>query len=127
MIASQIACALALKTISVDLAGRCPPTPPATKVSKPPVAYRPIALGERTQPLTQSGEALCVPRDDEALVAPANMHIHLAFRNVDADNGRRPSYPLLAQAGFAGGPSDCPGSMERLAKTTLGHPRDWCP
>ena len=52
------------------------------------------------------------------------MHIQLAFRNVDADNGRRPSYPLFAQAGFAGGPSDCSGSMERLAKTTLGHPRD---
>ncbi len=76
---------------------------------------------QRAQPLDQRGQTLRVARNDKTFVPPANMYIQLTFRNVYADNGGvHPARP--AQAGYAGGPSDCSGSMERRTKT-LAHPR----
>ena len=101
-------------------------SPAATKVSKPPVASKPIVKGSSGRSRSISAARPSASRGTTKLSFCPRICTSVDFSKRLCRQRWRPSCPVLAQVGFAGGPSDCSGSMERRAKT-LAHRRAWRP
>ena len=87
---------------------------------EPPVASIPMICGARAAASVRpgAGDAIGIARHVEPFVTPMHMTSSDLSRRRYRPRGQwLPLFPILAQTGSYGGPSDCSGSMERRART----------